>query len=104
MRFVAERLEAPIMANMADGGRTPILSAAALAQIGHAGAIFPAMTGLAAAQASLQALVHLKESKASLSPDVPLFDFERFCDLTGFAEVWALGERSGRDGAAGGIG
>ena len=36
-----------MMANMADGGKTPIRSGAELAEIGYALAIFPSITGLA---------------------------------------------------------
>ena len=93
MRFVAERIATPLMANMADGGRTRILPAATLAEIGYAGAIFPAMTALASAHATLHALERLRETGTSLNPDVPLFDFERFCSLIGFEEVWAFDER-----------
>ena len=54
--FVAPRLPGPAMMNMADGGHTPILSAATLQAMGYAGAIFPAMTALAAAAAADNAL------------------------------------------------
>lgn len=93
MRKACAEIGVPAMANMADGGRTPILSAAVLHEIGFAGAIFPAMTSLAAAAAVRTALGRLKETGTSVNPDVPLFDFQHFCRLIGFEEVWAFEQR-----------
>jgi len=53
MREACARIRKPMMANMADGGKTPIRSGAELAEIGYALAIFPSITGLASAAASL---------------------------------------------------
>jgi 2-methylisocitrate lyase-like PEP mutase family enzyme len=86
----------PMMANMADGGKTPIRSAKELAEIGYACAIFPAMTSLAALAAMENSLRVLKQTGTSLSPDVPLFNFEEFCRMIGFEEVWAFEKKWGR--------
>ncbi len=90
MRKACSVIAAPCLANMADGGKTPIHSATELQQIGYAGAIFPAMCSLAAAAAVHKALSSLKTTGTSVSPDVPLFNFEEFCKLIGFEEVWAF--------------
>jgi len=90
MRKICKASSLPMMANMADGGRTPILSAAVLEEIGYAGAIFPAATALAANAAVEKMLRLLKESGTSQSPDIPLYDFRRFTRQIGFEEVWAL--------------
>ncbi len=95
MREACERIDAPMMANMADGGRTPILPASKLEEIGYSLAIFPALTGLAAAAAVETALRNLKATGTSLSPDVPLFDFEEFNTLIGFSEVWEFEKKWG---------
>jgi 2-methylisocitrate lyase-like PEP mutase family enzyme len=84
------RLNKPVMANMADGGLTPIRSAREMADIGYSLAIFPALTGLAAAQAVETALMHLKAEGTSISPKVPLFSFKEFNSLIGFEDVWAF--------------
>lgn len=89
-RIVTASVDRPMMANMADGGLTPIRDAKTLQGLGYALSIFPAMTSLAAAAAMEKALVHLKETGTSLSPDVPLFNFKEFCSLIGFEEVWAF--------------
>jgi 2-methylisocitrate lyase-like PEP mutase family enzyme len=93
MRKACELIGKPLMANMADGGKTPILSAAELKDIGYACAIFPATTSLAAAAAVHKALSRLKESGTSLHEDVPLYDFKAFCSLIGFDEVWDFERR-----------
>jgi 2-methylisocitrate lyase-like PEP mutase family enzyme len=90
MSKACRMIEKPMMANMADGGKTPIRSAKELEEIGYACAIFPAMTSLAAAAAMETALKVLKTTGTSISPDVPLFSFEEFCRMIGFEEVWAF--------------
>ena len=86
--FVAPRLPGPAMMNMADGGHTPILSAATLQAMGYAGAIFPAMTALAAAAAADNALRLLRQSGASRNPGVELYSFADMCSLLGFDEIY----------------
>ena len=93
MREACARIDAPMMANMADGGSTPILTADTLKDIGYSIAIYPAMTSLAAAAAAESALLNLKNNGTSLSPDVPLFSFSEFNQLIGFPEVWDFEEK-----------
>jgi 2-methylisocitrate lyase-like PEP mutase family enzyme len=88
MRKACEVIDAPMMANMADGGLTPILPASTLQEIGYALAIFPSMTSLVAAAAMEQALLALKTRGAY--EDMPMFDFGEFCSLIGFEDVWAF--------------
>ncbi len=99
MRAACARIDSPMMANMADGGLTPPLPAATLADIGYRLAIYPAMTSLAAAAAMEAALRQLKETGRSQSAEVPLFDFTTFCGLIGFDEVWDFERKWGRDQA-----
>ena len=87
MRRACARINKPMMANMADGGKTPIRSAAELDAIGYRLAIFPATTGLAAAHAAEVALSILKKSGTSVSPSLPLFPFGEFNSLIGFEDV-----------------
>lgn len=96
MRDACRRIEKPMMANMADGGRTPIRSRAQLQAMGYSMAIFPAATGLAAAAAAEQVLMLLKNEGTSLSPEVPLFNFGEFNSLIGFDEVWDFERRWAR--------
>ncbi len=86
--YVAPRLPGPAMMNMADGGHTPIVSAATLQAMGYAGAIFPAMTALAAAAAADNALRLLRQSGTSRNPGVELYSFADMCSLLGFDEIY----------------
>ncbi len=99
MRAACARIDAPMMANMADGGLTPILPAAVLAEIGYAFAIYPSMTSLVAAAAMETALRRLKSGGVSQAADIPMFDFREFCRLIGFDDVWAFERKWGRDAA-----
>ena len=97
MRQACARIKKPMMANMADGGKTPIRSKAELAAMGYQVAIFPATTGLAAAYAAKVALSVLKETGTSVSPNVPLFSFAEFNSLIGFEDVWAFEQKWARN-------
>lgn len=96
MRRACEAFELPMMANMSDGGKTPMLGAQALQEIGFSLAIYPSMTSLAAAAAMERALRHLKASGGSLAPGDDLFDFNEFCRRIGFEEVWDFEKRWAR--------
>lgn len=88
MREACRRAPKPLLANMATGGITPILTNAELAAMGFACAIFPALSALAAAAAMDRAYGVLKSAGTATSPDVPLYDFKQFCGEIGFDEVW----------------
>lgn len=96
MRDACARVSKPMMANMADGGKTPIRSKAELADIGYKLAIFPSTTGLAAAAAAENALQVLKNEGTSNSPNSKLFNFSEFNSLIGFEEVWDFERRWAR--------
>ncbi|MCW5232338.1 isocitrate lyase/PEP mutase family protein [Verminephrobacter eiseniae] len=96
MRKACAAFDTPMLANMADGGKTPILPAKVLEEIGFALAIYPSLTSLSAAAAMERALSHLKLSGMSQSPEVPLFDFNEFCGLIGFQDVWDFEKRWAR--------
>jgi 2-methylisocitrate lyase-like PEP mutase family enzyme len=99
MREACGRIRKPMMANMADGGKTPIRAKAELQEIGYALAIFPSITGLASAAAAEKALQILKATGTSASPALPLFGFREFQSLIGFEEVWAFERQWARDKA-----
>lgn len=100
MRDACSRINKPMMANMADGGKTPIRTAAELAAIGYQLAIYPSATGLAAAAAAENALQTLKTAGTSNDPNLPLFDFAEFNSLIGFEEVWEFERRWARPAPA----
>ena len=93
MRTACAHFGKPMMANMADGGKTPILPADQLKDIGYAFAIYPSTTSLVAAAAMKQALLTLKSQGLSQTPELPLYDFMAFCKLIGFQQVWDFEKR-----------
>lgn len=96
MRKACAAFDKPMLANMADGGKTPILPVKVLEEIGFALAIYPSLTSLSAAAAMERALSNLKDSGVSQTPEVPLFDFNEFCGLIGFQDVWDFDKRWAR--------
>ena len=93
MRKVCGSFDAPVMANMANGGLTPILGAEALAQIGFAFAIYPSLTSLVGAAAMERALIRLRDHGEAEPADIPMLDFGTFCKMIGFEDVWAFEKR-----------
>ncbi len=88
MRTACAAFEKPVMANMANGGLTPVLKADVLRDVGSAFAIYPSLTSLAAAAAMESALVRLRDHGDGEPAEVTLFDFRTFSELIGFQEVW----------------
>ncbi len=90
MKRACAAVSRPMLANMSNGGLTPIRTARQLEEIGYACAIFPAMTSLVAAAAMERALTRLKDDGEGAPAELPMMDFKHFCSLIGFEEVWAF--------------
>lgn len=93
MQQVCAHFDKPVMANMANGGLTPIPPADVLRDIGYSFAIYPSLTALTAASAMEQALTSLKEHGLGDAQDGSVFDFKTFCEMIGFKDVWAFEDR-----------
>ena len=94
MRRACATFDKPVMANMSNGGYSPVPHTSVLAEIGYAYAIYPSLTSLAAAAAMEKALVDLKEQGIGQPED--LFSFNEFCSLIGFEDVWAFEKKWAR--------
>lgn len=86
----------PLMANMANGGSTPIPNASVLEEIGYGYAIYPSLTALVACTAIEKALIDLKQN--GVGEPAELFNFKEFCSLIGFDEVWEFEKKWGKAG------
>lgn len=87
MARIAARAAKPLLANMVEGGRTPILPRARLEALGYAVAIFP-VTGLLAAAAALEsAYGALRREGSSARLAAPLHGFGAFNEAMGFGAV-----------------
>ena len=74
----------PLLANMVEGGRTPVLTFEQLEAIGYGLAIFPATAFLAAGAAMQSVYQTLLTDKSSTKLTQPLYDFQDFSKLMGF--------------------
>ncbi len=88
MREIGRAFDLPLVANMVEKGRTPVLSKAELESIGYRLAIFPVTALLAALHGMSRAYAHLKETGSSKGGTTPLYDFGDLTDLMGFQDVW----------------
>ncbi len=79
---------APLLANMVEGGLTPVLPVHELERIGYTLAIFPTAGFLAMAAAVRQAYQHIQKTGSSLGVPVAIDDFKEFSKLMGFEAVW----------------
>jgi 2,3-dimethylmalate lyase len=90
MERIGRAFDLPLVANMVEGGRTPLLGRQELEVIGFKLAIFPA-SGFLAAAAALRSVYDEILAKGS-SRDWPgeLYSFGDFTRLMGFERVWAF--------------
>ena len=95
MRTISERIGKPLFANMVEGGRTPLLSAAELQDLGYAIAIFPAVGFLAVAKALQDVYGVLQRDGVSSAASAQQLPFEDMNLLMGFDEVWDFDKQYG---------
>jgi 2-methylisocitrate lyase-like PEP mutase family enzyme len=84
MRQIGRCFDLPLVANMVEGGRTPILSAHDLESIGYGLAIFPATAFLAATQAFESVYETLKADGSTTRLTTPLYPFSKMSQKMGF--------------------
>ena len=92
---VAEELRgvAPLVFNWAEGGRTPPIPLARIAELGFALVLFPIGTLLAATAGIRRLLASLRDDGVPAVDDLPTFD--GFTDLIGLPEIRELEARFG---------
>ncbi|MDQ6437539.1 isocitrate lyase/PEP mutase family protein [Mesorhizobium sp. LHD-90] len=89
MLMIADQIDAPLFANMVNGGRTPMLPAARLQEMGYSIAIHPAI-GFLSVGAALQKAYSDLARNGETSADIELYSFAEFNKLVGFEDVWAF--------------
>lgn len=98
MQRIGQEIDAPLLANMVEGGRTPILPTKRLAAIGYDIAIYPAVGFLAVAAATERVYGHLlKNGDSTGLPAQESYGFARICELMGFPDVWDFEKRWARE-------
>jgi len=100
MDAVVKRLggRAPLMANMVEGGRTPLASAAELQAQGFSLVIFPGGLVRAIARTAQDYFASLRQHGSTAPFRDRMLDFEQLNRVLGTPEILALGKRYGGDG------
>ena len=83
----------PLLANMVEGGKTPISGADDLEELGYSIVIFPGGTVRAVSFAMQEYMGELKKTGSTNLWRNRMFDFRGFNDLIGTPEMLAKGER-----------
>jgi 2-methylisocitrate lyase-like PEP mutase family enzyme len=97
LRRVGSEVCSPLMVNMVEGGRTPLVGAARLKEMGFDIAIYPTVGLMAVAAATLRAFTYLRDNGgsggAAVSPSG--FGLKEMNELMGFSEIEAFERRYG---------
>jgi 2,3-dimethylmalate lyase len=92
VRQIAAEIDRPLMANMVNGGRTPLMKASELQALGYGIAIYPALGFLAHGHAVRHAYQDLADNGITTEA-VDLYPFKDFNTLLGFDDVWAFEQK-----------
>lgn len=88
MEQIAGAFDKPVLINIVEGGKTPVLSREQLQAMGFRLAIYPGTGFLAMGKALEDAYSALLQDGSSAAVADRLYDFESFSRLMGFQAVW----------------
>ncbi|MGH6981754.1 MAG: carboxyvinyl-carboxyphosphonate phosphorylmutase, partial [Stellaceae bacterium] len=91
---IGRAFDLPLVANMVEGGRTPILARDELEQLGFKIAIFPTAGLLATAAALASVFEELRERGSTKDWNGKFYNFDAFSRLMGFERVWDFERRN----------
>jgi 2-methylisocitrate lyase-like PEP mutase family enzyme len=95
LKAIGRRAPAPNVANMIEGGRTPVPPKDQMADLGFQLILYP-LTGLFAAARAIEAMYRrLRADGTTLGDEGRLISFAQFNELIGAEERHALAERFG---------
>ena len=99
MSRICRTFDVPLIANMVEGGRTPVLSKKELEELGYRIALFP-VAGLMAATAAMHSVYeHMRKTGSTNGWSGELYPFEEFTKLIGFEEIWDFERKYSEIGA-----
>ena len=90
---IGREVDAPLLANMVEGGFSPVLPAQTLARLGFAIAIYPGTGFLATAKMLENVYGHLKTNGSSIDLKAESLSIGEMHELMGFGEVWEFEKR-----------
>ncbi len=88
MEKIGAYIDALLLVNVVEGGRTPVLPAADYQRIGYNIAIYPGAGFLAMGAALKSVYSKIKATGSSIGAEAPLADFMEFSRAMGFEDVW----------------
>lgn len=94
MEKIGRAFDVPLLANMVEGGRTPILSRSELETLGFKIAIFPVAGFLAAAAAMQSVYGEILKTGSTKNWDGRMYPFDDFSRLMGFERIWEFERRN----------
>ena len=90
---IGREIDAPLLANMVEGGYSPVVPADTLARLGFAIAIYPGTGFLATAKTLESVYGHLKANGSSIDLKDGKFSIGEMHELMGFGDVWEFEKR-----------
>ena len=95
MRRIAAEIDAPLMANMVEGGKTPLFRREALAELGFEWIVYPLTGLLSAAHAMERAFRELAAQGFADEDPGRKLSFDAFTELVGLPDARARSEKFG---------
>ena len=96
MKKIGKSIKAPLVANMIEGGATPISSASALQKMGFKIVLYPLSVLFANTFASIQILKELKKTGTTMKLKKNLVNFDQFNNIVELSKFRKLEKRYGK--------
>lgn len=90
MKLITSSFKVPVLANMVEGGRTPLLNTNELEKIGYNLVIFPTASTYVTAQAMFNLMNELKEKGTTQAVIDKMIPFSQFNELIGLPQIRQL--------------
>ena len=92
---IGRSMDGYLLCNEVEGGRTPILPAETLKEMGFNIAIYPGTAMFSAAEMYRRLYGHIARQGTSVGCEVPIMKFDEWCRVIGFPEAWAFEAKYG---------
>jgi 2,3-dimethylmalate lyase len=90
MKAITSSFDIPVLANMVEGGRTPLLSAQELEELGFNLVIFPTSSTYITAQAMKNLMEEIRDKGTTKNLMGKMIPFEEFNQFIGLTEIRQL--------------
>jgi 2-methylisocitrate lyase-like PEP mutase family enzyme len=92
---IGSTLDGYLLVNEVEGGRTPILPAETLKDMGFNIAIYPGTAMFSAAEMYRRLYGHIAQHRTSAGCEVPIMHFDEWCRTIGFPAAWEFEAKYG---------